>query len=146
MTASRTTWSVGMVSFAALLALGGCPAAATLDSNGNSQDSAAEIAGDQTTKNRAPRVNAGTDAVVGPGDLVVLNGSQTRDDDGDQIMFIWQQVDGESSVPLTGVYSSIARFNAPEVDTETTLTFRLIAVDGKQYAADDVVVTILPPQ
>ena len=149
MTAARKSrWTVGTIPFALLAVMGGCPApsdgngAATGDQAGAGSD----VAGSQTEKNRAPIPDAGVDQVVSPGDLVVLNGTRTKDEDGDQLLFIWQQVEGDAKVEIAGTFSSIARFDAPQVAAETPLKFRLIAVDGSHAAVDEVVVTIAPPQ
>ena len=147
MTAARKSrWTVGTISFALLTAMGGCPAPADGDSAATDDGAGSDIAGSQAAKNRAPIPDAGVDQVVSPGDLVVLNGTRTKDEDGDQLLFIWQQVEGDAMVEIAGTFSSIARIDAPDVPAETPLKFRLIAVDGSYAAVDEVVVTISPPQ
>lgn len=95
--------------------------------------------------NTPPIAVAGEDATVDAGALVVLNGTASSDPDGQRLSYIWQQVDGEPLVELKGPFSSFARFDAPaDLDAETTLTFRLLVIDGFAFAADEVTVTVQP--
>jgi hypothetical protein len=59
-------------------------------------------------------------------------------------LFIWQQIDGEPTVELENGFSSLPRFDAPQVAVQTVLTFRLIVVDGTWAATDEVCVTVQP--
>ncbi|MBK8915651.1 MAG: hypothetical protein IPM64_13835 [Phycisphaerales bacterium] len=129
------------------LAVGGCPADALTNPGGDADgsQSGSETAGVQASKNRAPVAAAGADRTVAAGELVILNGTGTKDEDGDALIFIWQQIEGDEKADLVGVYSSIARFVAPEVSVDTELTFRLIAVDGAAVSTDDVIITIAAP-
>ncbi|QOJ15430.1 MAG: hypothetical protein HRU75_12630 [Planctomycetia bacterium] len=135
------------VALAAGLAAGGCPAdlLTNPDADGGENQSGSDTAGVQASKNRAPVAAAGADRTVAAGELVVLNGTGTKDEDGDALIFIWQQIEGDAKADLVGIYSSIARFVAPDVSVDTELTFRLIAVDGAAVSTDDVIITIAAP-
>jgi hypothetical protein len=96
--------------------------------------------------NTPPVADAGLDLVVTAGEVVVLNGSNSDDADGQRLSYTWQQVSGEP-VELKGAYSSFPRFDAPaDLDAETTLSFRLMVIDGFAFAADEVTVTVQPAQ
>lgn len=129
------------------LALAGVFCAGCLSSPADTDQeggSVSETAGARSAKNSAPVPDAGIDQAVVAGDLVVLNGTQSKDEDGDQLMFIWQQVEGDAAVELDQPYASISRFEAPEVTEETVLKFRLITVDGFAATVDEVDVTVSP--
>lgn len=137
---SSPHWKWGLLT--TLFALGGCPLTGLVSSSGETaQDQAG---GTFVNKNRAPVASAGNDQTVVAGTVVVLDGTQSADPDGDQLMYFWRQADGADDLELQGGFSAVARFTAPQVAAETTLTFRLIIVDGRAVQADDVNVTIRP--
>lgn len=96
------------------------------------------------TENTPPVADGGGNQSAKAGQLVVLNGNNSVDADGDALSFIWQQLDGPVQIELEGMFGAIARFEAPATSNAMQLTFRLIVIDGKSIATDDVVVTITP--
>lgn len=94
--------------------------------------------------NRAPVASAGEDQTVLSGQQVLLVGSGSSDSDGDQMQFIWGQIDGTPSVTLQNGFSSAPRFFAPTVTETTTITFRLTVGDGQAISTDDVMITVTP--
>jgi len=94
--------------------------------------------------NQRPVADAGQDQTATAGATVRLDGTGSADADGDQLLFVWQQIDGEPNAELQGAFSSRPRFRAPQVAVETVLTFRLTVVDGTWASADEVRVTVRP--
>lgn len=107
---------------------------------------AADSAGDTALAltNNIPIATAGDDQTVASGDLVVLNGNESSDADADQLTFIWQQIDGDVQIDLDGLFGSVAHFDAPQTTAPLQLQFRLIVIDGKSVATDDVTITVTP--
>lgn len=96
------------------------------------------------TENTPPVADGGGNQSAKAGQLVVLNGNNSVDADGDALSFIWQQIDGPAQIELEGIFGAIARFEAPPTSNAANYTFRLIVIDGKSIATDDVVVTVTP--
>ncbi|MBI5863535.1 MAG: hypothetical protein HZB38_03295 [Planctomycetes bacterium] len=94
--------------------------------------------------NHAPVAAAGADVGVLSGELVVLDGASTADEDADRLLFIWGQVSGSPKVTLVDGFSSAPRFFAPTVTSTTVLTFRLTVGDGQAISSDEVSVTVWP--
>ncbi len=88
-----------------------------------------------------PKAEAGPDVTVISGDTVILNGSNSKDPDGDPLTFNWTQIDGPS-VLLDKPKEATLSFVAPEVTAPTPLTFKLVVSDGTGSASDTVVVTV----
>lgn len=86
-----------------------------------------------------PRVNAGSNKVVEPGESVVINGSGS-DPDGNISSLTWSQVSGpEVSLAVSNYWT--VRFTAPE--TASTIRLRLTAVDDDGLSdSDDVVIEV----
>ena len=91
--------------------------------------------------NSAPIANAGPDAAYQAPVRVVLDGSESRDPDGDMLTYMWQQ---ESGMPVTllNADSSMAEFTVDGVVAPETLTFSLSVSDGSLSDRDDVIITI----
>ena len=101
--------------------------------------------GDSTptpSPNVGPVANAGVPRVVHPGSEVLLDGSSSRDEDGEIVSYHWEQTTG-STVDLVDKDTSSARFVAPEADSREELAFKLIVLDdaGAQDE-DDVPITV----
>jgi hypothetical protein len=95
----------------------------------------------QNTVNEAPVADAGPDAEVTEGQVVQLDGSGSADPNGDPLSYLWSQTGGPVVEMTTTVKSSTA-FMAPQVETDTLLSFKLVVNDGMANSApDDVVVT-----
>ncbi len=94
------------------------------------------------TVNRRPIAEAGPDQRVDEGATVTLDGTASRDPDGDRLTFRWRQVSGPP-VALSDATSPrpqfIAPVVAPTVPPPVTLTFELVVSDGRLTSAPDLV-------
>jgi hypothetical protein len=90
--------------------------------------------------NRAPVADAGLDQTVWAWTVVTLDGSGSRDPDGDVVTYQWVQVSGPSgsSVGLTNADSVRARFTPT---TAGTYVFEVRVSDGKTTGTDRVMIT-----
>jgi len=87
--------------------------------------------------NLPPTVNAGPDQTVTPGTLVILQG-QGQDPEGGNLTFNWIQTAGPT-VTLNGATTAQPTFTAPNVTTDTILTFQIKASDSSAESAPDMV-------
>ncbi len=112
-------------------------------SNSNTSGSQQNTSGgsSQQATNKAPKANAGPDQSVGENETVILDGSKSSDQDGDQITYSWKQIAG---VPVTLINPTSAKptFTSPKVTTATLLTFELTVSDGSLTSKDSVNITI----
>jgi len=93
--------------------------------------------------NQAPIANAGPDQTVNEGSLVNLNGTASFDPNGNTITFLWTQTAGPT-VTLSNPASATPTFAAPQVTTNTVLTFQLVVNDGLLNSSLDTVnITVL---
>ena len=99
---------------------------------------------DAPVTNHAPVANAGTAQSVTAGASVTLVGSGS-DADGNPLTYRWSQTAGPT-VTLGGLTTAAATFVAPEVTATTTLSFRLIANDGKVDSAAATVKVLVQPR
>jgi len=91
--------------------------------------------------NQSPTVTVENDKSIDETTTVPLNGSGS-DIDGYIISYFWEQVSG-NTVNITNENSANASFIAPNVDSDTALTFRFTVTDDDgATASDDVVVTV----
>src|SRR5262249_36600880 len=89
-----------------------------------------------------PIANAGPDQLVDEGVTVMLNGTGSSDPDGDPITLAWSQTAGPA-VTLTSISATQPTFTAPDVSTDTVLTFQLIVADGiTNSVPDEVRITV----
>jgi len=96
------------------------------------------------SENDAPIADAGDDKNAKPGNTVSLQSVDSEDPNGGTLSYHWEQTSGPE-VDLVGADSPGAAFNAPDVDSETTLTFELTVDDGQGKTATDTVnVTVSP--
>ncbi|MCC2521544.1 PKD domain-containing protein [Vibrio coralliilyticus] len=87
-------------------------------------------------ENQPPVANAGPNLEIqSPNDRVVLDGSGSTDQDGDELTFEWQQVSGPA-VSLDNAQSSVAHFALPELESDTEFVFQLTVNDGQESASD----------
>ncbi|MEJ2620460.1 MAG: Ig-like domain-containing protein, partial [Candidatus Thiodiazotropha sp.] len=63
------------------------------------------------------------------GETVLLDGSGSYDEDGDELRFYWRQAKGPK-IALENCFNDSLSFIAPEVDEPTQVTFYLIVFDG----------------
>ena len=93
--------------------------------------------------NNAPTASAGTDLTVDDGDAVTLDGSGSTDPEGGALTYAWAQTDGSPTVTLSGAATARPTFSAPQLATQTDLTFTLTVTDpGGASASDTVTVTV----
>jgi chitodextrinase/gamma-glutamylcyclotransferase (GGCT)/AIG2-like uncharacterized protein YtfP len=94
--------------------------------------------------NQAPVADAGADQAVNGSANVVLNGTASLDADGSIAAYQWTQTGGQAVVLKTGD-SAEASFTAPDVTSNTVLTFQLKVTDDQgDSAVDSCQVTVVP--
>ena len=94
--------------------------------------------------NTAPVSDAGFDLSLYEGAAAALNGTMSYDPDGDLITHNWTQVSGPVTVRLSDGRSATPSFAAPQVSSDTVLTFSLVTGDGLDSSTpDNVDVTVL---
>jgi hypothetical protein len=98
-----------------------------------------------TSKNQPPVAIVGEDQEVVEGDLVVLDGSLSEDQDGDSLTYEWvqKQVDDEPMVDLDLSNPIYPTFIAPQLNPECkTLTFELTVTDDKGLSSEPATVKV----
>ena len=100
--------------------------------------------GSSTPPNAPPVANAGADFQSDERLAVTLNGSASRDSDGNITSYLWRQTSGRS-VAINGAGQAVATFNAPEVQPAgESLGFELTVTDDDGAThTDSVSVTIV---
>lgn len=92
-----------------------------------------------------PVADAGADQEVAGGELVTLNGSQSKGSGNEPLSFLWTQITGPT-VGLADVTGSVTTFVAPEVaGNPLALGFELLVSEGDLSAFDEVTVVVTPP-
>ncbi|MBA4410697.1 MAG: hypothetical protein C0397_14895, partial [Odoribacter sp.] len=87
--------------------------------------------------NKPPVANAGNDSSPYESTLVTLNGSESFDEDNDEISYLWTPPAG-INLNSNSVMKPI--FFTPSVDSETYYTFKLTVHDGNLTSLPDYVV------
>jgi hypothetical protein len=100
-----------------------------------------ESNGDGGGLNRSPLADAGRDIFADEGARVELDGTGSADPDGDELSYTWRQIAGPDVV-LDGHDRAVAAFEAPEVDGDSLLVFRLTVSDGEWENSDEVDVRV----
>ena len=97
--------------------------------------------------NSVPVANAGTDQTVDAGVMVTLDGSASSDSDGTVAGYTWTQTGGSPAVTLSSRTVAKPTFEAPAVNSTTTLTFSLVVRDNRSANSNTatVAVTVNPP-
>jgi hypothetical protein len=94
--------------------------------------------------NQPPTADAGADQTVDEETTVTLDASGSTDSNiGDVLTYNWTQTEGPS-VDLDENMTETPSFTAPDVDSETTLSFEVTATDGDATDTDTVNVTVQP--
>jgi hypothetical protein len=91
--------------------------------------------------NKAPVANAGQDQTVNADNTVTLDGSASKDTDGDALTYSWKQTAGPSII-LNNVNTAKPSFTTPSVSSETQLMFSLSVKDDKGAVSNPAEVTI----
>ncbi|HEY3450472.1 MAG TPA: PKD domain-containing protein [Myxococcales bacterium] len=90
-----------------------------------------------------PVANAGPDQSVSEGKAAALDGTGSRDPNGDTLTIGWTQTQGPA-VALTGGATPSPTFTAPTVSADTVLEFQISVTDGfSAPVTDRVRVTVL---
>jgi hypothetical protein len=109
------------------------------DGSGGSDEATVRLA----VENRKPRVSINVDRVVEPGETIELDGSNSRDPDGDALRYTWFQTRGPDGTFLDR-NGSVATITVPEVNETTIVGFGLEVYDGTAGSEAVVTVTIEP--
>ena len=96
-------------------------------------------------KNAPPVANAGADQTVKPQAVVTLNALSSKDSDGNVVGYLWKQTVGQT-VSLAARKTAKPTFTAPDVTTETALTFELTVKDNNNAVSKDTVTVSVLPQ
>lgn len=91
--------------------------------------------------NRAPTVRAFADAMVASGAKVTLT-AVAMDADGDAVRLTWSQTAGPT-VTLSSTESDVPDFTAPTTYADLTLTFSVVATDGRDQSAPATVSVVV---
>ncbi len=95
------------------------------------------------TDEQAPIADAGTTQNVSEGILVVLDGSNSSDADGDALTYSWTQENG-SAVTLDDPTAAMPQFTSPSVGAAgATLEFELVVSDPSGLSDSDTVMVNL---
>ncbi|MGB0716033.1 MAG: PKD domain-containing protein [Phycisphaerae bacterium] len=89
----------------------------------------------------APNASAGADQTVNEGTSVSLDASGSSDPEGQSMTYSWTQTGGPT-VALSDASASQPSFTAPDVSTNTTLTFQVAVSDGTTTSYDTVNVDV----
>ena len=92
--------------------------------------------------NKVPVANAGPAQTVNEGSLVTLDGSGSSDGDSDELTYEWI---APAVITLSSSIAFKPTFTAPEVDENTSYTFRLLVNDGEINSSESII-TILVSQ
>ena len=102
------------------------------------QDGQNKVASDNPV-NHEPRALAGPDLTVNEGSSDVTLKGAAKDSDGDRLSYSWEQIAGDPVITLVDANTLKTRFDAPEVDEDKVLIFRLtVADENGGQAADSV--------
>ena len=97
-------------------------------------------------ENQPPVADAGADQKVEEGSQVTLDGSDSYDPDGDDLLLLysWTQI-GDQTVTLDDANKADPTFEAPAWSAENhTLKFQLEVKDDSAASTDEVKITVLP--
>ncbi len=86
--------------------------------------------------NQPPTANAGSDQTVNAGDTVTLDGSGSRDPDGNITSYSWTQTSGPA-VTLNDANTCNITFTLQLYQSDTTLKFSLTVKDDKGAASNN---------
>jgi len=98
----------------------------------------------QSDYNAPPTANAGPDQTVYEGDTVILDGSNSSDQDDDIAFYQWNQVTG-TQVALSDTEAVHPTFTAPDVEGSggQVLTFQLTVTDETGLTSTDTCIVVV---
>lgn len=82
--------------------------------------------------------DAGNDRTVSEGTSVILNGSNSKSNQSVILSYAWNQIPNPN-ITIGGANTMIWSFIAPDVSTDTTLTFELVVTDDRGITSTDEV-------
>ncbi|HEY7757039.1 MAG TPA: hypothetical protein VIA08_02285 [Nitrososphaeraceae archaeon] len=82
--------------------------------------------------------DAGNDRTVSEGTSVILNGSNSKSNQSVILSYAWKQIPNPN-ITIGGANTMIWSFMAPNVSTDTTLTFELVVTDDRGITSTDEV-------
>ncbi|MDE2861131.1 MAG: Ig-like domain-containing protein, partial [Chloroflexota bacterium] len=92
--------------------------------------------------NDVPTASAGADQTATAASVVTLDGTGSRDPEGDSLSYAWRQ-EGEPQVTITGADSAVATFLVPEgITTDVELVFTLVVTDEAGAASEPDAVSV----
>jgi hypothetical protein len=99
-----------------------------------------------TPINSPPTVTIPNDFDAASGQNIILDGTNSSDDDGSIGLFDWSQIDnGSVSVSLIDAESSLMNFDSPKVEEVTQFEFSLKVIDNEGAITEDsIIVTVYP--
>ena len=111
--------------------------------NGTADSQADNVVINVANVNKPPVADAGSDQTVNGSVTVTLDGSASRDPDGNSLTYKWTSPTG---ITLSSTTVAMPTFIAPDVTQITTFTFTLIVNDGiVDSPSDQVIITVEPP-
>lgn len=90
--------------------------------------------------NKAPIAYAGDMQIKGESETVTLDGSGSRDPEGDALTYLWIAPEG---ITLSSVTNATPSFTAPEVDIDTHFTFTLTVKDNENKSSTAEVIVMV---
>jgi hypothetical protein len=82
--------------------------------------------------------DAGDDRTVSEGTSVILNGSNSKSNQSVILSYVWKQIPNPN-ITIGGANTMIWSFIAPNISTDTTLTFELVVTDDRGITSTDEV-------
>ena len=110
------------------------------DTSPGGEDQSYTVTVPSTLPNSMPSVDAGSDQTVQENSAVTLNGTASDADD-DSLTYLWSH-DSDLAITMSDAASLSTSFTAPQVGSDTTITFTLTVHDGTSNATDTTRVTI----
>jgi hypothetical protein len=100
------------------------------EGSGNATSNNTSVEG-QGNENLAPISMLREDSLVAhPGDRIILDGSLSKEPDGDEITYQWSQSDGPSA-DIIGADTATPTVTIPQIGTDEKITIDLVVSDGQ---------------
>ena len=118
-------------------------AISTQSKNQSQKTNATSPSEDGSVNGTSMKAMAGVDQIVNEGMEVILKGDSTSTNTNQGLSYEWRQVGGDVKVSIGQQNSQQIIFHAPEVNKDSKLTFRFIALtDSGQASSDEVNIVI----